>query len=677
MHINTVASFFLIFILILPSVYPEEDFIAASTDSAISLCTLSSYSDEIVVFNTGDFLSDYKISFSGDGALYAAAAPREFSLEPGEEKTVGIIYSFPNGAEGEHDISIDISTFFGIQKYITKRISANLCNDNTLLLYNFNQTACPCVGLPYNLTIYNSGEIDETYVLGLDAFSEYANITMNPVFLAPGESKDLTLTINPSCDIYGEYIVNVFSNALASGIKASAPILLNINKCYGYSIDTGKILVNPKAEAFVPSQGSYEMCAGDQKYIQVRTENPGYIGNSFAYSLVGPEWVRLNINSSVIEGYSSGAFFLETSPSLDAAGQHKLLLSAESGFGKERLQKTINIDVNSCHGLIIDARPAEICSCLASDIPLNITNTGSFKENVILNATGSYASLLQNSLSINSGNSSSAFLRVNPPCDFSGNTKVTLIADLGNGKAHAAADIPIEVKPIEACYSLDINAQGPLSIGYGKNEIPIHILHKGSKAANYSVKIEAESWIRASTYSFRLSPGEQHSFLLLANPGNASSGTYYANILVQSENVVYKKTIKLRLSDSPSFMDNLYNAVFYNRFWLISFAFVIILLVIAGFYAKEKIKVWKIRRLIKRTAKTNGKVMIKNKLLLALGIILLLAAVAAASYFAIMQGVGSIFSFLLGFAAEYLWYMIAGFVILAIVLYFMNKAEKK
>src|SRR3989338_3758466 len=341
--------------LSLPLAYSTEDFRIEST-AKVSLCTQSLQEDFLLITNAGDTASVYSIQLSGSAAPYTTFEPVKIELDRGEQAIERLFYQFPTNAKGTYELLISVSSG-GIAKQLSKGVSPKLCNNNILLAYNFNQTACPCTRMTYDFSIYNPGKTKENYFIGLDTFSSYANVTENPVAVEPGASRNFSLFLKPACDIHGDYAFNLFSNAQTTGITTKVPLLANIERCYDFTIDSGRASVSgvSGSQTYSAHNNSYDFCAGDNATIPIRLSNRAHIANDYAVSLSGPGWASIaprNVSAAVNEeAYPS----ITLSVPDNQESENPLILSAESSIGKEFVDYPFSVGVSDCHEIILEA----------------------------------------------------------------------------------------------------------------------------------------------------------------------------------------------------------------------------------------------------------------------------------------------------------------------------------
>jgi hypothetical protein len=680
-------------ILFLPSVLSDEAF-TASLAPEISVCVLTNEQLSFNIFNTGDTYSEYSVKLDGSAVPYVTVFPGSFSLMPGKTAALNVFYHFPKSVAGEYPLKIIIRTGMGVKKELEQKISAKVCNNNYLLAYNFNQTACPCLNMLYNFTVKNIGPFIETYSFSLDRFAEYASLNANPIILGPNESSQILLNLKLNCSVSGDYLVNFYSTAYSTGVKTKAPLLVNINRCYDYSISSGKLLDNDNdkySAAFSAREPNYNACVGDNKSVQIQIDNLNYMDNNFFYGVEGPGWGKAYGNFLKIPSYNNGLTYLDVLPS--ESGQFKFIFNAVSELGNEKKQKLISLDVKDCYGLDLSPQPVyKICSCEDSELGFRVKNTGSYDEDVNFSIEGAdFLSLEEDSASIDSGSEEEMKINAKPKCGTKGVYNVKISSSLENGKAKSEKNATVEVTDGRVCYLIEISGEKRKRIIYEKTTIPLEVKHKGTKESLYYISLNAPQWLSLSSDGFLLKPGEKAFFNVIADPQNISSGNYNAIISVKTgNNLTYTKTIELKLRQDKGILAAFKYFVYYYRYWIITVIIALAVLFFVLLFIRERLRVRRIKKLIKNSvkpeekkssAKQPAKALKKEKkhplisYLILIAVILLLIIV-----FAIMKYSGfflNVLKIIWSFFLSYIWYIIAGFFILILIIFILNKSEKK
>jgi hypothetical protein len=665
----------------------KEDFSAATSSRDIDICVMTTSDEIIKITNTGDTYSEYRIGLTGSASDFVTPLPPRFDLMPGESQIVRNYFNFPSYEKGEYELKTIIGTNMGLRKQLTQKVSSELCNNNYLIALNFNQSSCPCREMTYEFLLKNVGEYAETYVFGVDKFAEYANLSVNPLVLGPGEEKRVRLYFNVDCAIYGEFIVNFYSTSQIAGIRTKVPLLLDIKRCYDYDINTGRVLDDNENKVntdFIEQESSYSICGGDKKSIQLQVDNYGYIDNNFYYSAEGEDWGEIYGNAFELNAREMGYTYLDVAPDKDLIGEYKFIVNVASQKGNMKKQKVVTVEVVDCYGLVVEAEEEEICNCVDSEISFAIANIGEYEEDIImkLEGNGDFA-LLDNVTTIRAGGSEEIKINASPGCDTRGRKDVKVKAWLENGNAYDEDTLKVDIIPVEKCYDLKIEADSSAELVEGKTIVPVSVVHKGTKEGEYRIGLYGERWISVDADEFFLRPEERYSFNVVAEPGdrNLTEGSYYATVNMSVDDaVVYQTKIRFR-NVGEGDLSLFLNTLSYFRYWIYTAICILVLLFVFSRYTKEKARVWKIKTMIKKARKEDvkkaGKKGAKDVVIKEKGSKIwnyVLAAIVLISIILFYPGMfmGLVTDFA-GFVMEYVVYIIIGFVVLLIVIFVMEK----
>jgi heme exporter protein D len=230
--------------------------------------------------------------------------------------------------------------------------------------------------------------------------------------------------------------------------------------------------------------------------------------------------------------------------------------------------------------------------------------------------------------------------------------------------------------------------------------VPVNIIHRGIKEADYSIKLEGENWLSVDASEFSLSPDERYVFNVVANPDNASVGDYYANLNITLDNIVYQKSIKFKVREGKSVWEQIKEFFNYYKYWI--FVAIVLLLVVLVLinYLNKKARVWRIKRMIKRTLKkeqnkkeskkkvekkkaqkkSEKKETIEAKGNSGVGFFGIIIALIVVAFFVAIRFKDQALSYLSVawvFLKGYYVYFIVGFVLLAVIILVLRRSEKK
>ena len=680
---------------VMPSV---EEFTATSSMAELDICVLAEEYDIIKVTNIGDTYSEYTVTLSGSAASFVTSVPGMFSLMPGKSTYVYNYIRFPKSEQGKYDLKVNIKTNIGLVKEFTQIINTDLCNNNVLLASNFNQTATPCVDMVYDFTIKNPSTYIETYIFGLDRFEEYADISVNPLILGPGEVGKVKLTLNLDCSIYGDYLLNFYSNAQGSDIDMKVPLLVNIEKAYDYDLITGNLFDNNEGKLdkpFVP-KSKYTICGGHNKSIQIMIDNMAYVGNNFFYDLVGPEWGALYGNTASLNGHENLITYLDLVPGKDLTGEYKFVINANSQRGSVKVQEVVNVNVIDCYGLIVDVpKQKSLPNCKYSEIEFDVQNTGKFDSDISLEIEApDYVTLDSMKINIPKESSEKSKLKIWPDCDVKGTSDIKVKAFLENGNAYAEDIIELKIVPIAKAYSLKINSDKNIRMTNAGEIIPVEIIHNGIEEAVYVIELVGLSWIETDAVNFTLAPSDVYSFNIIASPDNLSIGDYYADLNIKTDNVVYQKKLTFKIREGKSLSGEISDFLHYWRYWIYSGILILVILIVLIIYFKDKARIWRIKKLIRASIKKDevkkkeskkkaektvkAKKSVKKKINLNWLYYLITIVVIAGAVYAVVRYncCTTVIGYTLAFILDYIWYIVIGLLLLMVIISILNKLEK-
>ena len=220
--------------------------------------------------------------------------------------------------------------------------------------------------------------------------------------------------------------------------------------------------------------------------------------------------------------------------------------------------------------------------------------------------------------------------------------------------------------PIEDCYGVKFEGPRTYDIFYRENILPIDVVQNGQKVANYALQVEGPEWVKLEQNGFTLKPGEQYSFNLIAEPDNVSTGDYNVVIDINADSVVYRRELTLRLRNEESGFLGMLN---YYRYYIYSGLIILILIILLIIILKERARVWKIRKMIKK-AVNNG----KNKKKFNFFPFIILFIVLAVAVFILWLNFPSM---VMDFLRVYIGYILAGLVILGIIIFILSGNSKE
>jgi heme/copper-type cytochrome/quinol oxidase subunit 2 len=120
--------------------------------------------------------------------------------------------------------------------------------DVNIALYHLTpkQELCRCEDFNYNLVVYNTGSLNETYSFGVSRYAHSFNISPSTVFLKPRETAIVGIGARLPCSVTKPGI-DFIAKTKTTGLKAKTPLQLSINSsCYAPDINMTQVRVFPR-----------------------------------------------------------------------------------------------------------------------------------------------------------------------------------------------------------------------------------------------------------------------------------------------------------------------------------------------------------------------------------------------------------------------------------------------
>ena len=210
----------------------DDDFLLSSNNAAINACACSTFLDFITVENIGNVPSAYTIS---SDSSFVNLYPGSFTLEPNQKIKLLNYVRVPCNVN-DFNFNVLVATNRGLQKVMKQSVKVDKCQ-NLLLSPIINEAVIdPCENATFSFLINNTDGFTETYYFDLDAFSESALFTENPVVIESMKSKIVSFIVNPDCSYHGLYNISLITEAKYNNVKAYMPLSLKINNKYNFSL---------------------------------------------------------------------------------------------------------------------------------------------------------------------------------------------------------------------------------------------------------------------------------------------------------------------------------------------------------------------------------------------------------------------------------------------------------
>lgn len=458
----------------------------------------------------------------------------------------------------------------------------------------------PCELSQFKFNVKNTGNYAEYYKFSIIGFTDYAVLSANDLFLAPGQTSRVDIFVNPDCGIYGEQKIKFQALAAASGYLAETDVVLDIKRNYDY-------------EVAMPE--NVNICNYKQNIIPIHIKNNVKILNQYDIEINGPSWLMQEAGRVELAPYGRGITNLAANPK--NPGSYLAEISFKSFRGDVVKKGILNITVEKCYApkINIDSPSDIIVNGKTAKYPVIIKNDGTKKDIYEFELTApEFVSLDAGKTALNPGEEKTLTLTASPDINTTGNYRAAI--NIISAETNTAKQDVIMLKVIssEEAYNLKISPKNTRVL-YGKDEVAVELYNKGLLPGKYELTLNAHDWIKLNTKSITLEPDSKETVYIETNADEHEQGNYEAQLIanVKDSNIGFISTFNIKLREITLAQELTLLAKRYIYFVIVG----IIILVIAVFTAVFGKRIargyrnWKIKQ--KETAKAKAEIKAKKK----------------------------------------------------------------
>ncbi len=556
-------------------------------------------------------------------------------------------------------------------------------SDLKIISADYSKTIKPCETATFSFVIQNIGANAETYYLGIDYLTNYASFSQNPVVLGPSQSQEIVASISPACEITGNLKLNILVSSLSTNQQVLFPIELSIAEDYDYEMTFGKYY--SQGQPIEVSDGRYTICEADTRYIPLIIENEASTANSYKIGLRGPGFASLTQNTAVLGTGQQGVVFIALQPKVGDEKAYTIAVYVTPEKGKIEKIGAITIDVEECYGVEVNLpKEAIIANCEESHYTLGIHNTGKYPGSFdMLLSAPEWITLSYSPKSVNPDGTANATLNFNVPCEEEGKEKISVKAvSQTHQDIEDVKKMVLKVVPQNEFYHAVIDAPSSEKIRYDAENVEVQITNHGFEEIEYTLSLNAPNWVDIQPKKLTLKEGETGTATLALSLNDAiEENDYLVAIEASAGSAVYSESIVLKLrhaflSDKlSSFFTNAGRWLRYWMYYIIAFILLIAVIVMLAILIKRKMADPAFREKIDEIKSISFPKQLKIALwsFLAIVVAAILIFYVDFSSFSISVVKATLF----GFVSTYIWFIIAGLAILAVVLFFLINRDKK
>ena len=282
------------------------------------------------VTNTGSFQSAYALAVDGIAADWAAFAPLQFVLNPGQTQLITEALTIPCSKRGTKELVIIVSTTGGTENSFIQSIDIQKPVNIDILPTQYEQTIMPCGTATYKVTIVNPFDFEETYQLNLSAFEAQARWSANPVTVRGNSNANITLFVAPTdCTRAGEFPLVLRASTKNTKIEAEVDLDLTITK-------TGIAEIAPAVRTIKTGY--------NESKAVLPISNKGNESITYAIIVTGADWITPETANVTVAGESTGNITLRLKPTNETrAGTWLVVVSAKADKTSIEYKKNLTV----------------------------------------------------------------------------------------------------------------------------------------------------------------------------------------------------------------------------------------------------------------------------------------------------------------------------------------------
>ncbi|MFH1823557.1 MAG: hypothetical protein ABH817_02490 [archaeon] len=493
-----------------------------------SVCPSSTIliTEKITTTESGTFTN----SLSGSASQFATAVPTGFYLNSGQTQLV-YVYITPSSKTnpGNYQLTFQAEAN-GQTKTKTQNIIVENCHNTRLTVNPSSQSLCSCERGTLTVTVTNNGNYVENYQISTT--NSFTTLSKSSFSLNPSTSTNIQATLEPGCDLIGDYEIAFQVTASNQHARADGSASVSILPCYQYSLTA--------------DNNYYNICENQNINIPIRIRNTGTSSNNFAINIYGPSWVNSEKTQLRVGQGEEKSFNLIAKPPFKTTGSFDISIEALSDLGKVLKKTNVKLDVSECYGLSLlgVADSDKLCAGEEGAYEFKVKNLGKQANNFDFELTApEWASLSSSKLTLNPDTESTVTVNVNLPITLgTGDYNIGLRAFESTSKIQAQDKLVLSVLSIDDCFEPSlVFEKTQVNVAQDNTAtVSFTLENKGAQTGEYIIELTGDStkFVQVNPSSVTLNPQETKSlYVYIAPSPEVDLGSY-------------DLTVKARLKDS-------------------------------------------------------------------------------------------------------------------------------
>ncbi len=367
-------------------------------------CEIASF--DIDVKNLGEVEDTYSVSIEGLPEGWYSLSEDSLTLGPGElDKIYLFVTPYCYGEFGAFKGSVVVTD----QSNATDIFFLNVVPDHKIEV-SLPEEVKTCLQETSNITatVKNTGNYTEELVLEVSGnASGFVELSKKSLTLNPGESKEISLSIKPTEESLGDYLLELEGKSTTSYATSKASSVIKVVDCYKVSV------IYPE---------KVETCANELIQFNITLKNVGLKEDSYEVEIKDLNYTEI-VKLEPEESQTLKMLFLK-----GEIGTYDVDFTVKSNFVEE--EGTIEFVVLRCYGvdLSVEEKEFEIEMGRGKLIRAEVTNLGTKGDTFKITSDVGWVSIKPTEVTLASNESRDVFVYYSPKFGLVGTLNTSLTA---------------------------------------------------------------------------------------------------------------------------------------------------------------------------------------------------------------------------------------------------------
>lgn len=216
----------------------DSNFQISTNYKTISVCECSTLTQRLTVSNPTS--NPMTIAFSSEDG-YVMFAEQSIHLDPSESRQVTAYINAPCDAPPQDTVVIKASSSLGKTQAFTQTVKFSNCQNLKAGVDERHVNASVCKPFSTTLFVKNTGSFRETYDVAVGEYDKHITLSDSRLTINPGVQKNVTVTYDLPCDVYGEHETSFTVSAKNNNRQAVVYQSLSIPKEYEFMLHLDRL----------------------------------------------------------------------------------------------------------------------------------------------------------------------------------------------------------------------------------------------------------------------------------------------------------------------------------------------------------------------------------------------------------------------------------------------------